>query len=57
MADPKRETAAAGRPLRDRRFLITSGPLRAPIDAIRYLANTSTGRLGSHCRHSGSRTI
>jgi phosphopantothenoylcysteine synthetase/decarboxylase len=30
-----------------KRFLITSGSMRAPIDAIRYLANTSTGRLGS----------
>ena len=35
------------RKLHNRRLLITSGPLRAPIDAIRYLANTSTGRLGS----------
>lgn len=33
--------------LHNKRFLITSGPLRAPIDAIRYLANTSSGRLGS----------
>ena len=33
--------------LQNKRFLITSGPLRAPVDAIRYLANTSTGRLGS----------
>jgi len=33
--------------LHHKRFLITSGPLRAPIDAIRYLANTSSGRLGS----------
>jgi phosphopantothenoylcysteine synthetase/decarboxylase len=33
--------------LQNKRFLITSGPMRAPIDAIRYLANTSSGRLGS----------
>ena len=34
-------------PFDGKRFLITSGPMRAPIDAIRYIANTSTGRLGS----------
>jgi phosphopantothenoylcysteine synthetase/decarboxylase len=27
-------------------ILITSGPTRGPIDAIRYIANKSTGRLG-----------
>ncbi len=26
--------------------LITSGPTRAPLDAIRFISNTSTGRLG-----------
>ncbi len=30
------------------RILITSGPTRAPIDAVRYVSNRSTGRLG--CR-------
>jgi phosphopantothenoylcysteine synthetase/decarboxylase len=33
--------------LRDRRILITSGPTRAPLDAVRFLTNKSTGRLGS----------
>ncbi|HET7265654.1 MAG TPA: phosphopantothenoylcysteine decarboxylase [bacterium] len=33
--------------LRGRRILITSGPTRAPIDAVRFLSNKSTGRLGS----------
>ncbi len=33
--------------LRDRQILITSGPTRAPLDAVRYLTNKSTGRLGS----------
>jgi len=47
MTGSERKAAAGGRTLQSRRFLITSGPLRAPIDAIRYLANTSTGRLGS----------
>ena len=28
-------------------FLITSGPIRAPIDAIRFISSTSTGKLGS----------
>jgi phosphopantothenoylcysteine synthetase/decarboxylase len=32
--------------LQGKRVLITSGPMRAPIDAIRYIANTSTGELG-----------
>jgi len=38
---------AHSHPFDGMRFLITSGPMRAPIDAIRYIANTSTGRLGS----------
>jgi len=33
--------------LRGRRVLITSGPTRAPLDAVRFLSNKSTGRLGS----------
>jgi phosphopantothenoylcysteine synthetase/decarboxylase len=33
--------------LRGRRILITSGPTRAPIDAVRFISNKSTGRLGS----------
>lgn len=28
-------------------FLITSGPIRGPIDAVRYISSTSTGQLGS----------
>lgn len=39
--------STAQKTLRKKKFLITSGPLRAPIDAVRYLANTSTGRLGA----------
>ncbi len=30
-----------------KRFLITSGPIRAPIDAVRFISSTSTGKLGS----------
>jgi len=33
--------------LRGRKFLITAGPTRAPMDAIRYITNKSTGRLGA----------
>jgi len=31
---------------RARRLLITAGPTHEPIDAVRYLANRSSGRLG-----------
>jgi len=33
--------------LNERRILITSGPTRAPLDAVRFFTNKSTGRLGS----------
>lgn len=33
--------------LRDRRLLITSGPTRAGIDAVRFISNRSSGRLGA----------
>jgi len=33
--------------LTGRRILVTSGPTRAPIDAVRYVANRSSGALGS----------
>ncbi|GAH24748.1 unnamed protein product [marine sediment metagenome] len=29
------------------KILITSGPTRGPIDAMRYITNKSTGRLGT----------
>src|SRR5207302_4592494 len=31
----------------DRRILVTSGPTRAPLDAVRFFTNKSTGRLGA----------
>ncbi len=34
--------------LKNKRVLITSGPTRAPLDAVRFISNRSTGRLG--CR-------
>lgn len=33
--------------LTGRRIIITSGPTRGPIDAVRYVSNRSSGRLGS----------
>ncbi|HXF83257.1 MAG TPA: phosphopantothenoylcysteine decarboxylase [bacterium] len=33
--------------LRSKNLLITSGPTRAPLDAVRYITNKSTGRLGA----------
>jgi phosphopantothenoylcysteine synthetase/decarboxylase len=33
--------------LEGRHLMITSGPTRAPLDAVRYLTNKSSGRLGS----------
>jgi len=33
--------------LHGRKFLVTAGPTRAPMDAIRYITNKSTGRLGA----------
>jgi len=34
--------------LKHKRVLITGGPTRAPLDAVRYISNYSSGRLG--CR-------
>lgn len=33
--------------MKDKYILITSGPTRAAIDAVRYLSNRSSGRLGA----------
>ncbi len=33
--------------LSGKRVLVTSGPTRAPIDAVRYITNKSSGRLGA----------
>jgi phosphopantothenoylcysteine synthetase/decarboxylase len=34
-------------PLKGRKVAITSGPTRAPVDAVRYISNRSTGALGA----------
>ena len=33
-------------PLQGRRVLVTAGPTREPIDAVRFLSNPSTGKMG-----------
>lgn len=33
--------------LRSKKLLVTSGPTRAPLDAVRYITNKATGRLGA----------
>ena len=38
--------AASNRPLRGRTVLITAGPTREPIDAVRYISNRSSGKQG-----------
>jgi phosphopantothenoylcysteine decarboxylase/phosphopantothenate--cysteine ligase len=38
--------ASAG-PLAGRKILITAGPTTTPIDAVRYITNHSTGRMGA----------
>lgn len=45
----ERAVAARHRPqnLRDQRILITAGPTTTPIDAVRYITNHSTGRMGA----------
>jgi len=39
-------TGPLGDSLRGRRVLITAGPTREPIDAVRFLSNHSTGKMG-----------
>ncbi|MGD2069239.1 MAG: bifunctional phosphopantothenoylcysteine decarboxylase/phosphopantothenate--cysteine ligase CoaBC [Gemmatimonadota bacterium] len=36
----------AGDPLGGRRVLVTAGPTREPVDAVRYVGNRSSGRMG-----------
>lgn len=39
-------TLLTGASLRGRRALVTSGPTREPIDPVRYITNTSSGKQG-----------
>jgi phosphopantothenoylcysteine decarboxylase / phosphopantothenate---cysteine ligase len=52
MAEPEdilatlEEVASRGRDLAGRRIVVTAGPTWEPIDAVRFLGNRSTGRMG-----------
>ncbi|MBW3572012.1 MAG: bifunctional phosphopantothenoylcysteine decarboxylase/phosphopantothenate--cysteine ligase CoaBC [Gemmatimonadetes bacterium] len=52
MLEPDEILAHAGRalegrtPLAGRRVVVTAGPTREPIDAVRYVGNRSSGRMG-----------
>jgi phosphopantothenoylcysteine decarboxylase/phosphopantothenate--cysteine ligase len=60
LADPAEIAVAAGRILgpRDlagRRVLVTAGPTREPLDAVRHLSNPSTGRMGFEVARAAAR--
>ena len=40
------ECRAAPQDLKGKRFLVTAGPTREPIDPIRYITNRSSGKMG-----------
>ncbi|MGH2695461.1 MAG: bifunctional phosphopantothenoylcysteine decarboxylase/phosphopantothenate--cysteine ligase CoaBC, partial [Actinomycetota bacterium] len=53
MAEPEeivaaleRAVAERGGPLTARRILVTAGPTHEPIDAVRYVGNRSSGKMG-----------
>jgi len=53
MAEPEdivaaleRAVAERGGPLTARRILVTAGPTQEPIDAVRYVGNRSSGKMG-----------
>jgi phosphopantothenoylcysteine decarboxylase / phosphopantothenate---cysteine ligase len=52
MAEPEdilatlEEVASRGRDLAGRRIVVTAGPTWEPVDAVRFLGNRSTGRMG-----------
>ena len=52
MAEPEdiatalEEALSSGRDLAGRRVLVTAGPTHEPIDAVRFLGNRSSGRMG-----------
>ena len=51
MVEPAEILAAAAKlfelgPLSGKRVMITAGPTREPIDAVRYLSNRSSGKMG-----------
>jgi phosphopantothenoylcysteine decarboxylase/phosphopantothenate--cysteine ligase len=46
IADALEAALAAGRDLSGRRVLVTAGPTHEPIDAVRFLGNRSSGKMG-----------
>jgi phosphopantothenoylcysteine decarboxylase/phosphopantothenate--cysteine ligase len=61
MSEPEDITAAieealsAGRDLAGRRILVTAGPTHEPIDAVRFLGNRSSGKMGWAIAEEASR--
>ncbi len=52
---PRSGSAAARRPLAGQRWVVTAGPTREYLDAIRFLTNASTGRMGIELARAASR--
>jgi phosphopantothenoylcysteine decarboxylase/phosphopantothenate--cysteine ligase len=46
IADALEAALAAGHDLSGRRILVTAGPTHEPIDAVRFLGNRSSGKMG-----------
>jgi len=47
IANAARITIAEPKNLKGRKFIVTSGPTREPIDPVRYISNRSSGRMGT----------
>jgi phosphopantothenoylcysteine decarboxylase/phosphopantothenate--cysteine ligase len=47
LAEACRIAAATPKDFSGKRFLITSGPTREPIDPVRYISNRSSGKMGA----------
>ncbi len=47
VADAVGRALAGGGPLAGKRVLVTAGGTREPVDAVRYLGNRSSGRMGA----------
>lgn len=53
--EPAPEPPPQSHPTSGRRLLITSGPTHEPIDAVRYIGNRSSGRVGMALADEGVR--
>jgi phosphopantothenoylcysteine decarboxylase/phosphopantothenate--cysteine ligase len=47
IAEAVRMTVAAPKDLAGKRFVVTSGPTREPVDPVRFISNRSSGKMGS----------